>query len=264
VFSPNYRPILPADRHTAVEPDFSPRLRSGISMVDVKRRWFACVCWLAAGLACASSGCAGGSWFGLGRPGPAKLPVGSMPNPLLLAVPDREFLHNQVVDELDNYFKIDREERVRQVGGVLTEGRIETFPAIGSTLLEPWRKDSTPGFEKLHSTLQSVRRRAVARIVPSNNGYLIDLAVYKELEDLPQPENATVGGATIRHDSSLVRNEEQIGLPPGTLGWIPLGRDVTLEQQVLANIRNRVTDVGPPRRLPAIQTDLNVEVKELN
>ncbi len=228
-------------------------------MFGRKLRRSVLVCLFVTGLTCASSGC-----IGLRRPGPAKLPVGAMPNPLLLAVADREFLHNQVVDELDNYFKIDREERVRQIGGVLTEGRIETFPTIGSTLLEPWRKDSTPGFEKLHSTLQSVRRRAVVRIVPSDGGYLVDLTVYKELEDLPQPEHATVGGATIRHDSSLVRNEEQQGLPTGTLGWISLGRDVTLEQQMLANILNRVTNVGPPQRLPPIQTDLNVEVKELN
>ena len=67
---------------------------------------------------------------------------------------------SQAVDAVDDYFRIEREERVRLIGGVLTEGRIDTFPIIGSTIFEPWRKDSTPGYEKVHATLQSIRRRA--------------------------------------------------------------------------------------------------------
>ena len=51
---------------------------------------------------------------------------------------DREFLWNQLVDTIDNYFQIEREERVRLVGGVLTEGQIETFPLPGATIFEPW------------------------------------------------------------------------------------------------------------------------------
>ena len=165
-------------------------------------------------------------------------------NPLFVPVADREFVWNQIIDEMDNYFKIRREDRVRQVGSVLTEGTIETFPRVGSTYLEPWRRDSTPGFEKLHATLQSIRRRAEARVIPTEGGYLIELAVYKELEDVLQPELSTVGDTNLRHDTSPERVDQEEVLPPGTLGWIGVGRDVSLEQRILANIRGRVAELA--------------------
>ena len=132
---------------------------------------------------------------------------------------------NQTVDAVDDYFRIEREDRVRLIGGVLTEGRIDTFPTIGSTMFEPWRSDSTPGYEKLHATLQSIRRRATVRVIPTEGGYLLDVVVQKELEDLDKPEHATAGGATLRHDGTLVRQEGRAGRFSVTLGWIPIGRD---------------------------------------
>ena len=65
-------------------------------------------------------------------------------NPLIVPGVDRFVIMDQISDELDDYFRIYREERIRIIDGILTEGWIETHPAIGSTLLEPWRKDSTP------------------------------------------------------------------------------------------------------------------------
>lgn len=174
-------------------------------------------------------------------------------NPLFVPAMDREFLWNQTVDAVDDYFRIEREERVRLIGGVLTEGRIDTHPTIGSTLLEPWRIDSTPGYEKLHATLQSIRRRGTVRVIPTEGGYLLDVQVLKELEDLDKPENATSGGATLRHDGSLVRQEGAAGRYSVTLGWIPLGRDLTLEQRILADLQARLNITGEVTPLPAAE-----------
>jgi hypothetical protein len=171
-------------------------------------------------------------------------------NPMFVPALDGEFLWNQTVDAVDDYFRIEREERIRLIGGVLTEGRIDTFPITGSTLLEPWRRDSTPGYEKLHATLQSIRRRAQVRVIPTEGGYLLEVAVQKELEDLDKPEHATAGGATLRHDGTLVRQEGASGRYSSTLGWIPLGRDLTLEQRILADLRARL-DLGHAAVLPA-------------
>ena len=173
-------------------------------------------------------------------------------NPLFVPALDREFLWNQAVDAVDDYFRIEREERVRLIGGVLTEGRIDTFPITGSTIFEPWRKDSTPGYEKMHATLQSIRRRAAIRVIPVEAGYLLDVAVQKELEDLDKPEHATAGGATLRHDGTLVRQEGASGRYSVTLGWIPLGRDVTLEQRILADLRARL-DLEHLGAVPAVE-----------
>jgi hypothetical protein len=192
------------------------------------------------------TGC--GTFGSLTSPGAPDV-VSVVQNPLFVPVTDRDFAWNQLVNAMDDYFKIRREERVREIGGTLLEGRIETRPTIGSTIFEPWRRDATPGFEKLHGTLQSIRRTGEMRVIPTEGGYLIDLAVYKELEDLPQPENATIGGAVLRTDNSLVRNaaeEFPLGAGPVTVGWIPLGRDVSLEQRILADINARLGHVGQP------------------
>ena len=167
-------------------------------------------------------------------------PPGPIDNPLFIPPLDGEFVWNQLVDALDDDFRIEREERVRLIGGILTEGRIDTFPKVGSTLLEPWRTDSTPGYERLHATLQSIRRKATLRLIPTEGGSLIDVVVQKELEDLDKPEHATAGSGTLRHDSTLIRREGLPGRYSVSLGWIPIGRDCSLEQKLLADIRARL------------------------
>jgi hypothetical protein len=167
-------------------------------------------------------------------------PTVAAENPIFVPAVDREFLWLQIVDTTDDYFRIVREDRVRVVGGVLTEGRIATAPTVGATYLEPWRRDSTPGFERLESSLQSIRRRAEVRVMPVADGYTVEVAVFKELEDVSRPEHATVGSATLRHDGSLVRTTSDPDTLPITLGWIPLGRDPSLELQILSEIRGRL------------------------
>ena len=176
---------------------------------------------------------------------------GKLANPLFVPAMDRETLWNTTVDVVDDYFKIEHEERVRLIGGVLTEGRIDTIAQTGSTLFEPWRYDSTPGYEKLHATLQSIRRKATLRVIPAEGGYLVDVQVRKELEDLDKPENSSAGGASNRHDGSLVRPTGMQGRYSVTLGWIPIGRDCSLEQRILANLQTRLNISGEVERLPA-------------
>ena len=170
-------------------------------------------------------------------------------NPLPVPLVDRWVVMDQVSDELDNYFRIYREERIRLVENVMTEGIIETHPKIGATILEPWHKDSTRGFERQHASLQTVRRFAKVRVIPAGNGYQVDVKVYKELEDLPEPIHSTITGRTPRHDASLdVDFPEEIYAPfinPKNKGWIPMGRDFSLEQLILRNIQNRLSQLCP-------------------
>ena len=161
-------------------------------------------------------------------------------NPITVPYVDRQIIMDQVSDELDNYFRIKNEQRLRLNDNILTEGWIETYPQIGSSLIEPWRKDSTPGYEKLFSTLQTIRRFAKVRVIPVADGYSVDVKVYKELEDLPQPQNSNVAGNFLRHDNTLDFYEgEEFGQPVNR-GWIPLGRDFSLEQKIAKNILNRI------------------------
>lgn len=172
-------------------------------------------------------------------------------NPVVVPMADRWFVMDQVSDELDNYFPILRDERIGLLDGVMSEGWIETRPKTGATIFEPWRRDSTPGFERLHATLQTVRRFAKVRVIPANNSYLIDVKVYKELEDLETPVGSAVSGRGLRHDNALDFENSESWIGERNEGWIPMGRDFSLEQLILRNIQARLTQTPDETALPA-------------
>ena len=167
-------------------------------------------------------------------------------NPALLPVRDPEVAWETVVDVVDDYFKIKWEVPVQLAGNVPLEGQLDTFPAVGSTLFEPWRRDSVGPYDKLESTLQSIRRQATVRVIPVPNGYLVDVAVVKYLEDVSQPMHATAGAATFRNDSSLTRVVSPVGGQPITRDWIDMGRDTALEQELIGLMLART---APPPNL---------------
>ena len=168
-------------------------------------------------------------------------PVDFVPNPIELPPADDNFVWSQVVDAVDDYFHIAREQPVQNSSGIVLDGRIETSYRIGASLMEPWRKDSTSGFERLQSTLQSIRRRAIVTVRPGPGGYLLEVIVQKDLEDTDRSQYATESSAAVRHDGTVVRREDGLDDIPQTLGWIPLGRDTSLEQKILQDIHGRVT-----------------------
>ena len=169
-------------------------------------------------------------------------------NPVLIPVRDHELAWETVVDVVGDYFKIKQEEPVRLLGNVPTEGRLETFPEVGSTCFEPWRHDSVGSYEKLQSTLQSIRRTATVRVIPApdQGGYLVDVAVFKELEDVVQPVHASAGAATFRYDSSLTRVVDPVGEQEANVGWIEKGRDTALEQQIIGELLARIGSATAP------------------
>ena len=193
-------------------------------------------------------GCAPGTYW-TGPPGQS-LPV-LHHNPTLLPIVDHQCAWEVVVDVVDDYFKIEREEPVRLIGDVLTAGRLDTFPTGGATIFEPWLRDSVGRRERMESTLQSMRRRAEVRVTPVEGGYEVEVAVLKELEDVVRPEHATAGAATFRYDDSLTRvvnpqEEREINC-----GWIPQGRDTALEQRILDDLQARCGRL-PVRTLPPV------------
>lgn len=163
-------------------------------------------------------------------------------NPVELPPLADDFVWQQVVDVVDDYFRVQRERPVRNRANFVLEGRLDTSYRTGASVLEPWRKDSTQGFERLQSTFQSIRRRAIVFVRPlPQGGYNLEVVVQKELEDTGSSLEATEGVASVRHDGTVIRNEEPLPIGPETLGWIPLGRDPTLEQAILQDIMGRCT-----------------------
>ncbi len=213
-------------------------------------------------------------------PGQVSGPPGSAPGevvpdvvpPSTVSVPvtNPDWAWDQIVDVVDDYFQIASEDRVKQVADVMTEGRIDTFPVTGATIFEPWRKDSANLHERWECTLQSIQRRASVRVIPDATGYLVDVSVWKELEDVPKPIHANTGAATFRYDTSLQRDTEfdpdpnripgdparPVGPRTPTAGWIYLGRDPALEQEMLAKIRAKLcgAPIGKVATLSSFKT----------
>jgi hypothetical protein len=209
-----------------------------------------------------------GPWVGPGAgsepgvvPGPGGVisqpiaPIAEMPglgpNPIAVPVVDEELAWDQIADVVSDYFTIAREQRARRSGEMLMEGRIETAPLDGATWLEPHQRDSVGSFNRWESTFQTIRRRAVVRVIPDAAGYLVEVVVEKELEHLPTPEKATAGAATFRNDSSLPsRRLEQASRTQSSPRWIQLGRDPPLEQQMLADIHARLGSIAATPMAP--------------
>lgn len=160
-----------------------------------------------------------------------------VPNPMFVRAGDPDIAWETVAREASRYFPIRSEERVRQTGSMLTEGRLETQWASGSTIFEPWRRDSAGAFNRWQSTLQTIRRRAVIRVIPAAGGYELDVRVDKQLEDLSRPERASAGAASLRNDSDLSA-ETNAGVDAiiGSDRWIDIGRDEALEQRILGRL----------------------------
>lgn len=164
-------------------------------------------------------------------------------NPHFVPIRNYDLMWEQIVDAVDDHFKIRREQRVRVVAGQLTDGRLETYPRIGSTMLEPWHTDSTRGYEKLESTLQTIRRRCIVRVTPEPDGFFIGVEVYKEMEDVTGPTDVDMALDGARFDGTLRSGLEEKELGPETDGWIPLCRDVLLEQRILQDILARLNGI---------------------
>jgi hypothetical protein len=193
-------------------------------------------------------------------PGPPAGPQNAAVIPPL----DAELVWTKMVDVADDYFKVQSEQRVVFAAGVPTEGRIDTFPQTGATVLEPWRGDSVGWTERWESTLQSIRRIGTMRLIPDPAGWRVEVVVNKELEYLARPMRATAGGASFRNDDSLYRYGtplptlgQQVGdqprpvaAPTPSAGWIPLGRDPLLEQRMLGKLLAKLGVQPLPQAAP--------------
>lgn len=164
-------------------------------------------------------------------------------NPLYVPACDRDFAMDQVSDEVDDYFQIRKEQRIALMDNVLMEGWIETQPKIGASVFEPWRRDAATLEERRLGTLQTIRRWAKVRVIPNGKGYLIDVKVYKELEDRHPPDHSVVTSGLPRHDlamDSLQDSSANFQDPNSKLRWFSIGRDIELEQKMLRNIQQRL------------------------
>lgn len=117
-------------------------------------------------------------------------------------------------------------------------GSIDSAPVITAGFWDGLRYGWYDRYELTEASLQTIRRRAVVRIIPAEvGGYFVDVRVYKELEDLPKPAHATAGAAVIRQELPMDPSLQPVLPQLSRSGWILIGRDPALEQKILRRLR---------------------------
>ncbi|HUY89746.1 MAG TPA: hypothetical protein VMV10_13515, partial [Pirellulales bacterium] len=133
-----------------------------------------------------------------------------------------------------------------------TNGRIDTHFEISAGWLEPWRTDTVTFYDKLESTLQSMRRKAEVHVTAVQGGFMVEVNVFKELEDVQTPMFAPASAGTLRYDTSQRHTENTITAQPFVSGWIPQGRDAAAEQYLINQLMSRLGILPPMwQRIPA-------------
>jgi hypothetical protein len=189
------------------------------------------------GIAVAASSCAAlppvsNAPAGVASTGAANGPIA---NPIFVAAnsgnPESDlFVNERAADVLARYnFEVDTTNQV--------EGTIATRYKVGSSILEPWHRE-TIGFDnRMESTLQSIRRKVLVHFVRVEGGYLVSVEALKEIEDVTAPTPNSPGGSTFSPNYPIRRDLSQVLGQASPPGWIPLGRDATLEQDILCRLQ---------------------------
>lgn len=173
-------------------------------------------------------------------------------NPLYVRTEDNKWLWESIVDVVDNYFPIASESPVlkdeSQNNGVLisrfTEGRLDTKPVIAPGVCQPWKKSSANISQRWEATFQTIRRYAVVRVVPENEGFKINLAVYNEMENRSNPMNSRKSNTNFTFTDDLSQLELPAGPTAPSDGWFPIGRNTEMEQIILEELAWRLNN--PP------------------
>jgi len=136
----------------------------------------------------------------------------------------------RVLDVVEDYFEIAYSNRY--------DGRIIGAPKIAPGYFRPWANGTTDAYERLLATTQTMRYRCYVQIRSAEQGgYLVQVVVYKELRDEGRPINAPSG--SIFRDAATVDRQFEVVDPEiiAENGWIPKGREHTIEDSILRQIR---------------------------
>ena len=162
------------------------------------------------------------------------LSVPQVSNPVFVRANNPEDVWEHAVDVLHAYqFPIERENRL--------DGQIESQYKVGSGVMEPWQFDSVTAEDKLESSLQSIRRKAVVSVSPVEGGYLVGIEVMKEIEEPQRLIVNSPGYATFRENTPLQRDLDIVVGPGTPEGWLPLGRDDNLERSILGTLTHTIS-----------------------
>ena len=181
-------------------------------------------------IALLAGGCASGPL--LDNPVVLRPPEANVDNPLYVPLGPVSYgnVWEHVISVVSEYFEIRYSNR--------HSGEIITYPRIAPGLEQPWKRGTPDLAQRFEATLQTLRHRAEVKVDPAKDGgFFVSVIIHKELEDLERPIRATAGAASFRVDNPLERQFEVVDPSVFESRWIPLGRNVPMEQAILARIK---------------------------
>jgi hypothetical protein len=196
--------------------------------MGVVTRWGWVACLLVAG--CATSP-------PLDNPVLLRTAPGAVENPVLVSpgIPTAEAyreVFEKTIDILGDYFELLPPDPY--------DGRIIGKPRIAPGYEQFWKPGNPDSRGRLLATFQTVRQTATATVREGERGgFLVEVVVEKELEDLARPMQARMGAAAFQDSPTVDRQLEVVGGDTtADQSWFKVGRDYALEQQILRRIRN--------------------------
>jgi len=136
----------------------------------------------------------------------------------------------RTLDVVEDHFEIAYSNRY--------DGRIICAPKIAPGYFRFWEYGTPDGYERLLATMQTMRYRCFIQIKSAEQGgYLVQVTVYKELKDEGRPTVAPSG--SIFRDAATVDRQFEVVDPEvvAETGWIPKGREHSIEDEILREIR---------------------------
>lgn len=140
-----------------------------------------------------------------------------------------------------------RPDRVDRERGVITAG-----PTTSAQWFELWRSDTPAGYERLESSLHTIRRKVridleyVGAPTPAGSPsqeadaggerYRLSVQVDKERYNTPSRQVTTASGALAIYSENLPTDEGVRRATAADARWTPLGRDGQLEGELLARL----------------------------
>jgi len=120
----------------------------------------------------------------------------------------------------------------RYDGTIVCKPRVA--PGLG-LILKPGSPDL---YERLLSMTQSYRHRVLFKIHPAEQtGFFVQVTVFRELEDVPRPLGSVVGPAIFKNEFPLDRQLDVVDPMVTDRRWIPRGRDLALEQELIRRLK---------------------------
>ncbi len=120
------------------------------------------------------------------------------------------------------------------------EGVITTKPITCQQWFEFWRHDAMGPYQWLESSMHTIQRLAVVRIVPKPDPgrYRVSVRVDVFRYSAPERQVTTPSGALLMYSEKFPTESGEMIVPQEVLHWVRLGRDPHMEGALLRRILN--------------------------